>query len=247
MARFVRDHPYLFCIALFVVQPLLAVPFVAVFRAGGLEITPLRLVIPVVQSAFAIWVVARLGWWRRAGLVPDAARGLALFALPLALVFLPWAVNGTIAIPAGPVAFYALALVFTGISEEVFARGLVLGALVPRGKWLALGIAAVLFSAGHLTNAFFESFDALEWLDKFSATFSFAILYGALFLRTGALWPLVVLHMLHDFALVTAGAAGPFTVAPLPLALNLSVYLAITLYGLWITRGPLAPALSGAD
>ena len=40
-------------------------------------------------------------------------------------------------------------------------------ALMRYGKWAAVFIAAAIFSAGHFTNVFFESFGLLEWADKF--------------------------------------------------------------------------------
>ena len=36
-----------------------------------------------------------------------------------------------------------------------------------------------------------------------------------MFIRTGNIWPLIVLHMLHAYFLVTSGTAGPFVVDPL--------------------------------
>lgn len=155
---------------------------------------------------------------------------------PAVLAFVPWVYAGSIAVPAGALAFYLAALVFTGLGEEIFARGLVLPALLAHGRWAALLGSAALFSAGRFTNLFFEDFSALEWLDKFSATFAFAVLYGAVFLRTGNLWPLVVLHVLHDFAYLTSGMAGPFARGAIPLPLGLALSAAATACGLWIAR-----------
>ena len=215
-----NDRPFVFVAALFVVNLAIALPFVAIFKIAGFDIGPLRLIIPIADSAFSVWVVWYLGWFRRAGFTRQVS-DIHLYWYPNALAFVPVFVYGTVPISPGPVLFYTAALLFTGLSEETLARGIMLPALLSRGKWVALFFTALVFSAGHVTNLFFEEFGLLEWTDKFLATFGFAVLYGAVFLRTGNIWPLIFLHMLHDYSYVTSGSAGPFTVVPFDIRLHL--------------------------
>ncbi|MCA8879011.1 MAG: CPBP family intramembrane metalloprotease [Rhodobacteraceae bacterium] len=236
LRQMAETRPVLFVVALALAQGVLALPFVVLFKALGLGIVPLRLIIPVAETALMLAVVSRLGWWRRSGLATAELRALPVLWFPAVLAFVPWLYAGSSAVPAGALAFYLAALVFTGLGEEIFARGLVLPALLAHGRWWALLGSAALFSAGHITNLFFEDFSALDWLDKFSATFAFAVLYGAVFLRTGNLWPLVFLHILHDFAYLTSGMAGPFARGAIPLPLGLALSAAATAYGLWSVR-----------
>ncbi len=217
-----NDRPFVFVAALFVVNLAIALPFVAIFKIAGFDIGPLRLIIPIADSAFSVWVVWYLGWFRRAGFTRQVS-DIHLYWYPTVLAFVPVFVYGTVPISPGPVLFYTAALLFTGLSEETLARGIMLPALLSRGKWVALLSAAAIFSAGHITNLFFEEFGLLEWADKFLATFGFAVLYGAVFLRTGNIWPLIFLHMLHDYCYVTSGSAGPFTVAPFDTRLHLLI------------------------
>ena len=105
------------------------------------------------------------------------------------------------------------------------------------GKWGAVLIAAAIFSAGHLTNAFFEEFSAIEWIDKFGATFGFAVLHGALFLRTGSLLPLIFLHTLVDYIYLTSGTAGPFVTEPTDIRIHLAITAANTVVGLYLLAG----------
>jgi hypothetical protein len=133
------------------------------------------------------------------------------------------------------------------MSEEGFARGIAIPALMRHGKWAAVIIAAAIFSAGHVTNAFFESFGPLEWADKFLATFGFAILYGAVFLRTGSLWPLVFLHALHDFSYLTSGTAGPFLVEAIDLRLHMLLSLMNVAYGIYILAAADIPVPGGSE
>lgn len=231
--RIAENHPYLFVIGIFVAESLVALPFVVIFKILELDLEPLRLIIPIAQSAFMIWVVWLLGWFSRAGFTGDV-KDVHLYWYPLLIAFVPVLAYGTIEIPAGSLAFYATALIFTGISEETLARGIILPALLPRGKWLALFLAAILFSVGHFTNLFFEDFGMLEMTEKLLVTFGFAVLYGAMFIRTKSIWPLILLHTVHDYSLLTSGTAGPFTVEPLNVTLSIGMALINVAYGVYI-------------
>jgi len=240
------QRPYAFVVGLFLAETVLAFPFVALFRVLGRDVEPLRLIIPTAQSLFMIWVVWKLGWFVRAGFRSDV-RNVHLFWYPVLLALVPVVIYGTIKIPNGPLAFYAAALLVTGISEETLARGVILPALLKRGTWVAILVAASLFSISHLTNLFFTSPSVLQMAEVLLATFSFAILYGALFIRTGNILPLIVLHMLHDYFLVTSGTAGPFVVEPLSptLAIGLSV-LSIVYGAVILGRSPAVPSPAAA-
>lgn len=234
---FAANRPLVFVILLAVAQPLLAVPFIVAFKlAGQQDIVALRLIVPALQSVFVLWVVWLLGWKTKAGLT-TTVRDLHLYWYPALIAFAPVFLYGTKEIAWGWIVFYGAALLCTGISEEGFARGIAIPALMRYGKWVAVFVAAGIFSVGHLTNIFFENFGLLEWLDKASATFGFAILYGAVFLRTGNLWPLVFLHSLHDYSYVTSGTAGPFLVEPMDLRVHLALSLMNAAYGIYILAG----------
>lgn len=238
------QRPYLFVPGLFLAENLLAFPFVALFRALDLDIEPLRLIIPTAQSLFMIWVVWKLGWFSRAGFTLKV-KDIHLYWYPVLLALVPVLVYGTIEIPSGPIAFYAAALLFTGISEETLARGVMLPALLKKGTWIAILFAASLFSIGHLTNLFFSSPSALEMAEVLLATFGFAVLYGALFIRTGNILPLILLHMLHDYFLLTSGTAGPFVVEPLSPILGIGLSALNIVYGaVIISLAPADPTLA---
>lgn len=230
---FAEARPLLFVIALAVLQPLIALPFVVAFRVAGLDIVGLRLLIPLIQSVFILWLIYALGWREKSGLT-GPVRNVHLYWYPVLIAFAPVLFYGTIEISWGWIVFYSAALLFTGISEEGFARGIAIPALLRYGKWGALFLAAAIFSAGHITNIFFEDFGLIEWFDKFSATFGFAILYGAIFLRTGSLWPLIVLHAIHDYSYLTSGTAGPFMTEPIDIRLHMLLSLVNAAYGIFI-------------
>jgi membrane protease YdiL (CAAX protease family) len=229
-------RPFLFAIGVFLAETMVAVPFVLVFRLLALDLTALRLIIPVAQSMLVVWVIWALGWARKSGFRREV-REIQVYLYPVLVAFAPVLLHGTVEIAPGPLVFYAAAMLFTGLSEEGLARGLLLPALLPFGKWVALLFAAALFSAGHVSNIAFEEFGPLEWADKFLATFGFAILYGAVFLRTGTIWPLIVLHAVHDYSYLTSGTAGPFLTEPIALPVHMGLSLANLAVGLWIAAG----------
>ena len=234
--RFAVAQPFWFVVALAIVQPLLAVPFIAFVKITGTSITPLQLIIPTLQSVVILWFIRAMGWWRMSGLTGQV-RNAHLLIYPAMVHFVPALLYGNVQISAGWTLFYFLALLTTGISEEGFARGVAVPVLMKYGKWAAVFIAAAIFSAGHLTNAFIEDFSALQWIDKFASTFGFAILYGALFLRTGSLLPLIFLHTVEDYIYLTSGTAGPFVAEPLDIRIHLVIATANMVVGLYLMLG----------
>lgn len=236
LRKWTEERPLLFVIGLAILQPLIAIPFVVAAHVTGLGIEPLRLLIPTVQSVFILWLIWYLAWKEKAGLT-GTVRNIHLLWYPTLAAFVPVFLYGIVEIAWGPLVFYSAALVATGLSEEGFARGIAIPVLMRYGKWGAVLIAAAIFSAGHVTNAFFEDFDLLGWIDKFSATFGFAVLYGAVFLRTGNLWPLIVLHAVHDYSYLTSGTAGPFLAEPLDIRIHLAISALNAAVGFYLLVG----------
>lgn len=235
MKRFAANHPILFSIVIFVFDSIIPVPFVITFKVLKFEIIPLRLIIPLVQSIVIIGIIYYLGWLNATGF-GKRIREIQVLWFPLALAAAPLFIFGTIELPSRVILFYGAALLFTGISEEGVARGIILKAMLPRGVWTALLFTSVLFSAGHLSNLFFENFTFMDLAIKLLSTFSFALLYGALFLRTLNIWPLIILHTLHDISFLISGSAGPYAVYAYT-ALPQVVLAAISiLYAIYIIR-----------
>ena len=171
----------------------------------------------VVLALLVAVVVTRMGWWRHVGfrrLVP--LRDLRLFWIPLfpVLPALPAAL-ATIGEQAvgvgglGRLGFWLILAVLVAFVEEVAFRGLILRALAPRGVWRAAVISSVLFGLMHAVNLLFGAQPAQTLLQMGSAT-ALGFGFAAVALRTGTLWPLVVIHALIDVAGFAAadGATG---------------------------------------
>ena len=228
-------HPYLFAIAVFAANALMAVPFVAVFKILKLDIEPLRLIIPVAQSVLNMAVLYYLGWFSSSGF-GKKIKNFHLLWFPLLIAFVPVVLFGTVQIAPYGIAFYLLALIFTGISEESESRALILKAVLPEGVWVALLFTGLLFSLGHFSNLVFEDFTAFEMFEKLIVTFGFALLYGAVYLQTLNIWPLIVLHTIPDFAFLISGTAGPYEIEPLPTEVHIIVGILSVVYGIYLAR-----------
>lgn len=108
-----------------------------------------------------------------------------------------------------PELLLALASVaLAGVVEEVAFRGIVLTRLLPRGLWLAVAFSSALFGLMHVANLFLGS----PWhtvLLQVTFTAMAGAGYAAMRLRTGSLWPPIVLHAMFDLTFrVTAIEGG---------------------------------------
>lgn len=104
-----------------------------------------------------------------------------------------------------------VSVVLAGVVEETAFRGILLTRLLPRGLWTAVLLSSTLFGSLHVANLFLAS----PWQTVLLQV-TFAAMagtgYAAMRLRTGSLWPPIVLHALFDLSFrVTAIQAGtPF-------------------------------------
>lgn len=154
-------------------------------------------------------------------------RAWPLLLLPAALTLLPFL--GGLALPAaGLLAVLVLGEALTGFAEELVFRGFLLDWLAPFGVQRAAVISAVLFGATHLPNILIRGqLGPILGQAVGAACFGFA--YAALRHRTGALWPLMILHFATDLFL----RLGGLPVIPVAVAQD----VALLAYGLWLFRG----------
>lgn len=99
MRSFAESRPYLFSFMIFILETIMAVPFVVVFKVLGLELEPLRLIILIIQSIFVVWVLYHLGWLKDAGF-GGRIKDIHTLWFPLVLAFVPVLMFGTIEIAA---------------------------------------------------------------------------------------------------------------------------------------------------
>lgn len=228
-----RRRPWAVIVAVLATPLLLAVAL----RTAGVSSSSrpaLALAAEALFALVALGATAALGWWRQTGLT-DAwrRRPLALLAAaPPALVWLvaaPLLVTGHARWGLLPILLPLVALV--GISEELSCRGLLLYGLRRLGPLGAgLGTAAI-FGLLHFINLTARPLGPTSL--QVLAAFQVGLLFAALRLRMGTLWPVVCAHALFDLPLLL--------LTPLPhpqlnwaftLVGSLAVYMPFGLTGL---------------
>ncbi len=95
--------------------------------------------------------------------------------------------------------------VFPALLEEMAMRGFVLGALRPYGDWFSIIVSAVLFGLIH-GNVLQLPFALV-----------LGLMLGWLTVRTGSIWPAVVLHFVNNATSVVLGWAEQFLGEQSPL------------------------------
>ncbi|MEI6727386.1 MAG: DUF998 domain-containing protein [Actinomycetes bacterium] len=199
--------------------------------APGISRTSQSLIVLGLLATMVAAGLAALGWWRVVGFNARSRwRDLRLLWLPAVLVVLPL-VGGVRAVAPGALAIFVIGYALTGFAEEAFARGILLRVLRSRSVLSAVLVSSLLFGVMHLSNVMFRSSPALVVAQAIGAA-CFGVGFAALRLRTGTIWPLLVLHMLTDlFGQLARLPAIPFFVAQDIVLIG---------YGLYLVRGPRA-------
>ncbi|GAA2392373.1 CPBP family intramembrane glutamic endopeptidase [Dactylosporangium salmoneum] len=157
-----------------------------------------RLAVVLLLAAAVTALLAATNGWRTAGFTA-AVREPRLLWLPAVIALVPLA--GGVHLPgAGLLAVLVVGYAATGFVEEALFRGAILGTLRPAGAWPAVLISSALFAVAHLPNMLFGQAPAIT-VAQAVGTFCFGVGYAALRLRTGSVWPLMVLHFLTDLLL----------------------------------------------
>ena len=147
--------------------------------------------------------ISLLGWWSETGFTHSVSRrGIVICLLPFFLVCGPALLGLPVIINEAPlsiVVFAVLLALLVGFAEEGMFRGLILRCLLPKGIWPAVLLSALCFASVHLTNLLV----GVSWgyvVEQLMLAFGSGVLFAAIRLRTGSIWPSIVLHMLRDVA-----------------------------------------------
>ncbi|MCU0832332.1 MAG: CPBP family intramembrane metalloprotease [Rhizobiaceae bacterium] len=205
----------------------------------------------VIAGGFILSVVV---WqsWTDVGLNRAAPlREWRLAWLPMIYIVCGLGVAVMFGLPAAPVlALILINCLFVGFSEELMFRGAILQAFRHSVSiWMAVILTSVAFGAIHSLNVFVTG-DLKSALIQSTAAFLSGLLFIALRLRTGSLWPPIIVHALWDFATFTLGAAGhgathgglpaeaaiPADAVGLMQFIPILIVLPNALYGLWLMR-----------
>ncbi|TNE50779.1 MAG: CPBP family intramembrane metalloprotease [Bacteroidetes bacterium] len=172
---------------------------------------------------FSIWAMRRLGLNRltQTGITPVRDWPLLIYPFGIMLLLGFGNMQEMAKVSPGVLLLFFLGMMAIGFSEEYAFRGFIQTFLIDRfrSRWAVL-IAAALFGLVHFMNLF-RAPDSLVPISKqvLFAT-GIGVYFGALLLRTRALWMMGVFHGMLDFIFgsdeITAVTAMPAPVTPSP-------------------------------
>ena len=97
------------------------------------------------------------------------------------------------------------AIVEVGVREECFYRATIQNILAKKhansvkGIWITVIVSSIIFGLTHISNLFFDvNLNAV--LIQASSAATIGLLFGAIYLRSGNIWLLIVVHTLTDIA-----------------------------------------------
>ena len=197
-------------------------------------------------AAPAVLVIALLVLrWNRLGLQAAWKPADILLGWPvLLLIVAAIAVALIVGLPPSKaILFVAINTAFVGFSEELMFRGFLFRGASDKGRfWMAFVLTSVLFGAVHLGNVFITGNPGTVALQAVSAGCS-GVLLMAIRLRSGSLYPVMLVHCLWDFSVTVVGmalAANPASaagVAPMMVGVMLLSEPVISLvFGLYLMR-----------
>lgn len=180
-------------------------------------------------SAAGVWIVLwRWGWLRVPAVATFGRARRWWLAAPMLVIACSYAVAG---LDGGTTVVVSslVSLLWVGINEEIYSRGLVQQTLTPLGPMRAAVGVAVLFGVGHLQNYLFFGASLNDTLWQMLSAGLFGFTCAGLRYAIGSVWPMVVVHGLDDFfGIRSPGAAPDWWLA--------SVYVFYAAYGLWLLR-----------
>lgn len=205
--------------------------------SSGLEeyISSEIMVTLIVATLFLLIVVTIFRWWSQVGMKrPDDWGNLWLLWLPILLLILMLKLAESTGYPVGRVWWVVLFnTLMVGISEELMFRGILFFGASSRFGWQrAVWISVSCFVLMHLFSGLILGNLGIAIFQALMAAF-FGVWSVALRLRLNSILPLMVLHWLWDFGVVSLNTRGDITTilgAGLPLLSALILFL----YGLWL-------------
>lgn len=242
MKKFIAEHPIWFVVIVSILS--LGLGFVvSALEVLGVSRDGLMLVGVLKDIVLALGLIWWLGWWREAGFTSTAHNVNDLW-VPLLLTFAPMMVFGTIVNEPRLMVIILVLMFFTAVGEEALSRGLFVQALLPLGKWYVVLVPSVLFGLGHITQFLFLGMPLAVNLLQITYNIAYGMMYAALRLRVGSLWPLIMLHMVGNTLAVVAGIFGPNAIHEAPFAMLAVIGVIEIAYTIYLLRKPLVVTAS---
>lgn len=245
MKKFITEHPIWFVVIVSILS--LGLGFVvSALEVLGVPRDGLMLVGVLKDIVLALGLIWWLGWWRKAGFTTTAYNVPDLW-VPLLLIFAPMMVFGTIVNEPRVMIIILVLMFFTALGEEALSRGVFVQALLPLGKWYVVLVPSVLFGLGHISQFLFLGMPLAVNLLQITYNIAYGMMYAALRLRVGSLWPLIMLHMVGNTLAVVAGIFGPNAIHEAPIGVLAVIGVVEIAYTIYLLRKPLVVTISDAE
>lgn len=228
--QFVNAHPWLFTLA-WVVLIFPISWLISHVLLSRVLFPPIRAVILETGLIVAAFVcLSLLHWWHQTGFTKGIRGNDVPVCLFPTLLTCAIALSGLSSSTVGSVIiFLAIYACLIAVAEESIFRGIILQTLLPKGVPRAILLSTLIFALLHVGNLF----AGLPWtyvLGQVLYTFGGGIAFAVMRVRTGSIWPAIILHGLTDFgALAYTTSTGvkppPFLIALLAGGSVCFVYL----------------------
>jgi membrane protease YdiL (CAAX protease family) len=189
----------------------------------------------IVATLFLLIVVTIFGWWSQVGIKrPDNWGDLRLLWLPILLLILMWKLAESTGFMVGRVWWVVLVnTLMVGISEELMFTGILIFGASSRFEWQrAVWISVSCFGLMHWFSSLILGNLGVAIFQALMAIF-FGVWSIALRLRLNTILPLMVLHWLWDFGVVSLNTRGDVATI-LGVGLPILGTLILFFYGLWL-------------
>ena len=194
-------------------------------------------------TIFSLAVISILGIWDAAGFrIQGLGKGLVL-GIPFIIIGIAAAIIGNIGVDfktlvptsAFNMALFTVNMFMVGVNEEISMRSLVLNSLLNhyekthRGILKAVLVSALIFGAIHIPNIFFmpPMTVAVQAINAAAA----GTLFAAIYIRSGSIWPGIIIHMLVDWLALFVGQCFTGGSSVLSVEMGISQGLMMILLG----------------
>ncbi|SDN94104.1 CPBP family intramembrane glutamic endopeptidase [Acetanaerobacterium elongatum] len=194
-------------------------------------------------TVFSLAVIRILGIWDTAGFrIQGFGKGLVL-GIPFILIGIAGAIIGNVGVDfktlvptsAFNMVLFTVNMFMVGVNEEISMRSLVLNGLLNhydktyKGILKAVFVSALIFGAIHIPNAFFmpPMTVAVQAINAAAA----GTLFAAIFIRSGSIWPGIIIHMLVDWLALFIGQCFTGGASVLSVEMGISQGIMMILLG----------------
>lgn len=225
-------------------------PLLRTLTEAGLSEPAAKAISQVPTVLFVVSITFWFGWTEDIGLQPETwwSREALWAFTPVLVPIIAIPLLGLQIAETTAILWLLMDAVFVSIWEELYFRGVMLEqvrAKLPNPR-TAIIVTAGIFGAIHLTNisaiGTSPTFAAVQILFAFLS----GIGMGAVRLRTGNLWPLIIAHFLIDGPERLIFGEQATTGTPTILGLMLAVGVVYAAYG-WVASGRLSPNHAGGN